>query len=68
MGNLGCPKCDRTPVIYSVSSKKWICKWCKHEWQEKESGQSSSPKPKAKTQKKAVKKVSKKLSAKKKKR
>jgi ribosomal protein S27E len=29
---LGCPKCSRTPVIYSTTTKWWTCKTCKHMW------------------------------------
>lgn len=34
MGNLGCPKCSSTPIIYSVTTRLWSCKRCKHTWTE----------------------------------
>jgi ribosomal protein L37AE/L43A len=37
MSNLGCPKCNLTPVVYFPSSKKWVCKRCGHEWKKAES-------------------------------
>jgi ribosomal protein L37AE/L43A len=37
MSGLGCPKCGRTPVVYHISTKKWVCKNCQHEWEEKKS-------------------------------
>jgi hypothetical protein len=37
MGGLGCPKCGRTPVVYFLSTRKWTCNHCKHEWTEEAS-------------------------------
>jgi ribosomal protein L37AE/L43A len=28
----GCPKCGRTPIIYSTTTRWWSCKSCKHMW------------------------------------
>jgi ribosomal protein L37AE/L43A len=41
MSGLGCPKCGRTPVVYFVSSKKWVCRHCNHEWAKEKSGESA---------------------------
>jgi hypothetical protein len=37
MSELGCPKCGRTPVVYFVSSQKWVCRTCRHEWDKEKS-------------------------------
>jgi ribosomal protein L37AE/L43A len=37
MSDLGCPKCGRTPVVYFVSTKKWVCRNCQHEWDKEKS-------------------------------
>lgn len=36
MSDLGCPQCKRTPVVYYVSSRKWVCRSCGHSWDKEE--------------------------------